>query len=156
MLAALLREEMENWWSGLGPSADSALTLLTSGLAERPLMVKLMTSLHMGIEAGLGAEGLLELKTWFADFIGRASRRIEELLPILAGKGGEFLMEYYALVAGAAQLAYPPGPVAILLAEREELAVFRIDLEAFLKSALSRLLEGYSAKAPSARRRAPR
>ena len=51
ILAALLREEMEDWWAALGSNADEAFALL-AGLAERPLLVRLMTSVHMGIEAG--------------------------------------------------------------------------------------------------------
>jgi len=146
LLAALLRQEMETWWDSVqaqAPTPDEPTAFLSAGLAGRPLLIKLLTSLHMGIESGISAAGLLELKLWFADFFQRATVTVERALPGLGGSAGQFLLEYYALVVGAAQLAYPPPTVAELIAHRAELAVFRIDFGDFLAQAVKRLYAGY-------------
>ena len=143
MLAALLREELELWRASFEESGAEAA--LTQGLTARPLLVRLMTSLHMSIEAGLGGAGLLELKSWLAEFLRSSAAHLEKLVPALAGSGERFMLEYYALVVGAAQLAYPPDRVAQLVADRGELSVFRIELGAFLDDALRALLAGYAA-----------
>lgn len=146
LLAELVCVEMEEWRRALEASLPTPApgTWIAASLAGRELLVRLLTGLHMGIESGLSPEGLLGLKRLFAVFLEQGAALVEAQYPVLAGRGSAFLLEVYALMIGAAQLAWPPAPVAALIAGQADLAVFRIDFGAFLSAGVDRLYAGHA------------
>lgn len=144
LFASILVEEMEAWWAecmerrpARSPGRD-----LARGLGGRPLLVRLIASLHMSIEPGLSPAGLRAMKSWFRDFTVRASRDLEGRYAGIAGRGLGLVMRIYALAVGAAQLAFPPENVRALVQRDESFAVFRITLDAFLAESIDALYRG--------------
>ena len=148
LFASILVEEMEAWWAALArasprqsPGAD-----LSEGLADRGLLVRLLSSLHMNIEPGLSPGGLRALKAWFRDFAARATSDLERRYPDISGRGFSFLLGVYALAVGASQLAFPPESVRALIAAEETLAPFRVDFREFFSTTVDALYRGTRAR----------
>jgi len=144
LFASILVEEMEAWWAECmerRPTRSPGKDLARS-LGGRPLLVRLIASLHMSIEPGLSPAGLRAVKSWFRDFAVRASRDLEGRYAGIAGRGLGLVMRIYALAVGAAQLAFPPENVRALVRRDESFAVFRITLDAFLAESIDALYRG--------------
>jgi AcrR family transcriptional regulator len=143
LFSSILREEMEAWWASF---RESPVTTpgedLSRGLAERRLLVRLLSSLHMTIEPGLSTDGLRSLKMWFLDFAGRATRDLEARYPSLQGRGFPFLFGVYALIVGASQLAFPPQNIHDFVCHQEGFEAFRIDFGDFLATSVDALYRG--------------
>ena len=153
LFVSILVEEMEAWWKSVearratrSPGAD-----LSRGLAERPLLVRLLASLHMSIEPGLSLARLRRMKEWFRDFALRAASDVEQRYPGITGKGFLFLMGVYALTVGTSQLSFPPERVQALLEAEDSLSLFRIDFADFLHRAVDALYRGMCRPGSAAR-----
>ena len=146
LFSSILIEEMEAWWASLKrtpvttPGAD-----LVEGLASRELLVRLLSSLHMTIEAGLSPGGLRSFKMWFLDFARRATHDLETRYPSLGGKGFLFLLGAYSLTVGASQLAFPPENVRDFVSKENAFESLRIDFRDFLTASIDTLYKGYGA-----------
>ncbi len=146
LFSSVLIEEMEAWWASFQEiPATTPGTDLARGLADRGLLVRLLSSLHMTIEPGLSPDGLRSLKTWFLDFARRATRDLETRYPPLQGKGFGFLLGVYSLAIGASQLAFPPENVRELVCRESAFEPFRIDFRDFLSASVDALYRGHSA-----------
>jgi AcrR family transcriptional regulator len=143
LFASVLMEEMEAWWASLSAAPVGAMgTDLAVSLASRGLLLRLLSSLHMGIEPGLTPDGLRSLKAWFLGFAERAAADLEKRYRGLAGRGFPFLLGVYALAIGASQLAFPPENVRALIAREETLKPFRVNFGEFLAVAIDAFYKG--------------
>ena len=144
LFASILREEMEAWWLHFleGAAAETPGPDFGASFQGAGLLIRLMTSLHMSIEAGLSRSSLLELKSWFRDFVRDASLDIEARYPALRGKGPVFMLRLYALAVGGAQLAYPPREVAALIEAEDSLGLFRVDFIRFIAESIDAMYHG--------------
>jgi AcrR family transcriptional regulator len=146
LFSSILKEEMEAWWASFRESAATTPGAdLARGLAGRELLVRLLSSLHMTIEPGLSPDGLRALKMWFLDFARRAAEDLERRYPALQGRGLTFLLEVYAFLVGASQLAFPPENVREFVCREEGFEAFRIDFGDFFAGSVDALYRGYGA-----------
>ena len=144
LFASILVEEMEAWWAecmGRRPTRSPGRDLAPA-LGRRTLLVRLVASLHMTIEPGLSAEGLLRLKRWFRDFAARAAGDLQGRYNGIGVRSFDLVMGIYALAVGAAQLAFPPRNVQARVDQDASLAAFRVPFDAFLAGAIDALYRG--------------
>lgn len=143
LFASILVEEMESWWRDLNalppttPGAD-----IVSALEGRELLVRLLPSLHMTIEAGLSERGLRELKDWFLAFSTGAAADLSRRYPALEGRSGDFMVGLYALTVGMSQLNSPPDKVRALLRSEEKYEPLRVEFASTLRALVDALYRG--------------
>lgn len=146
LFASIFIEEMEGWWrdlKSLPPTTPGADTV--AALEGRELLVRLLPSLHMTIEAGLSERGLRELKDWFLAFSAGAAADLERRYSPLEGRGGDFMVGLYALTVGMSQLTSPPDRVRSLLCSEEKYAPLRVDFRGTLRALVDALYRGCAA-----------
>ncbi len=118
-------------------------------LRTHPEFYPLAGNCRSMLDTNIGTEAALAFKLGVAQRLDPLGRRIEELnLGLAPGEGVALLMNCYALITGLWQLADPPLSLRSVM-HRPEMAIFRIDFERQLETALLDLWE--SAERRSAR-----
>jgi AcrR family transcriptional regulator len=116
--------------------------LLAESLSERPTLTKLLALLDGVLEHNIDEETALAWKCFLAARYERTGALLDARLPSLRpGGGARLLLHMNALVIGLRQMS-DPAPVMKRLAERPEMALFQIDFERELTTALTALLRG--------------
>lgn len=148
LFLALLVDELAGWFdvvdAGLakGGRSEAVARLFAASLAERFMMTKLLALLDGVLERNIDEETALEWKRFFGARIERTGALLEARLPVLRpGGGAKVLLQINALVIGLRQMS-DPAPVMTRLADQPELAIFQIDFERELTSALTALMRG--------------
>ena len=155
LLLELLTEELGEWMGVVDGrldqggvwSAKRVAGMMAETLAGRPMLTHLLALMSSILEHNVPEETVLGFKRFLRDRVGVTGGRLERRLPLLReGGGARVLVLCHALVTGLQPLSEPPPAVAKVL-ESAEMAVFRVDFERELGSALWALLVGMGALA---------
>jgi AcrR family transcriptional regulator len=133
------------------PASAELAKRITTTLAHRPGLARMIGGFHFEIEPDLSEQGLIEFKRFLRDFIAEAGTRIERLAPEFAGRGFRTALEIYVLIQGSASLAYPSERIRAVVSETPDLAAFKVDFEKLFRPLLERLLAGEPAQKPRAK-----
>jgi AcrR family transcriptional regulator len=157
LFMALTERELTVWCAALGEAlrrsrgrspARIVAASLSATLAERPLLVHLLSVVHATLQANLQADEIRAFKRFTLALLFRAASAVAERVPeIPVAQGTRFLLLTYALVIGLGQLANAPRAVREVVEGDPEFAAFSIDFRTELETTLERLLRGWTDKA---------
>jgi AcrR family transcriptional regulator len=133
------------------PASAELAKRITTTLARRPGLARMIGGFHFEIEPDLSDQGLIEFKRFLRDFIAETGTRIERLAPEFAERGFRTALEIYVLIQGSASLAYPSERICAVLSETPDLAAFKVDFAKLFRPLLERLLAEEPAKKPRAK-----
>lgn len=157
MFLAIYTDQLNAWFDELdrelahahGDASIAAFLKFTGeSLSRRPQLLKLMAILHSVLERNLDEATARRFKSWLKGRIEKTGALLEGYLPFLeSGQGAGLLLKIDALIIGFQHLAEPSGVMREVL-KSEDMALFRVDLEAQLLETLKTLLMGlaYEAK----------
>jgi hypothetical protein len=124
-------------------STDTFLQIIGNSLSNRPTFVRLIAILHTVLEHNISREEAQRFKRMLRDRVRQTSLLLEEKLPFLvAGQGGQLLLQIYALVIGFQHLAEPAPIITETIQADETLALFDIDFLSGLLGTLQIILQG--------------
>lgn len=130
------------------PPKDTAVeiaSILSTTLAARDAMTRLLTILHSVLEQNVSYEAALRFKLSLLAHVERTGALLERCLPSLGrGRGGRTLIRMYALLIGMRQVC-DPSDVIRDIRSRPDMDVFRIDFGEELRTSFTILLSGASA-----------
>lgn len=139
LFLALLLDELDGWLAELGPALAAArreriARIIAGSLEVRPVLVRLLASLHGTLEANVPEDELLAFKRALlarlepaAAALGQATGRDDGL---------SLLLRVHVLVVGLAHVASPPAAVAAVIASHPELAALDVPFAATLEAGL--------------------
>lgn len=157
MFLAVYNNELNSWFDELdkelafahgGASIAGFVEILSTSLARRPELLRLIAILHTVLERNLDHTTAKRFKNWLKERLLKTGALTEKYLPFLTpGQGAELALKINALVIGFQHMAEPAGAMREVLAE-EDMALFRVDLKKALLETLSTLIMGlaYEAK----------
>ena len=146
---SLFEQQLSAWYSELEALASrmggtvrpaAAARVISSTLAERPILIRLHGLLHSTLGRDIDLDSVL-------DFRRRQRSRILSLAPALAARidglsepaAVRFLIRLETITGGLSWAAFPSPALARALAE-EDLEIFRIDFEEELAEVITALL----------------
>lgn len=151
LVLEVLERELVAWAqrleAELPPGIDLAAlaTWLADSLAERPLLVRLFSVVHIWLEKNLTVERLAAFKHLTATILDRGATKLETALPALAGHGTDFLLSLYELAIGIGHLTDRTPAVDQALHD-PQLGIFRLDFRTELTKNLIALLKGFTSR----------
>lgn len=147
----LSTEELESWLGAFEKRLEKQtqpldnaefLDLLRSDFADRKLMQRLVSLLHLVLEKNIPYEEAFAFKLNLKVRMTKLSALVEQSLPYLEkGQGFALLSMLHCLVVGFGQMA-DPSPVLKEVLEHPEMAPFRVDLDKNIFETFSLILEG--------------
>ncbi len=154
LFVALTQRELTAWCSAFSAAlqrsrsrspARIVATCLTATLAERPLLVQLLSVVHATLQANLEPEEIRAFKRFTLGMLFELASAIAGRVPsIPVEQGARLLLLTYALVIGLGQLANPPRAVREAIEGDPEFAAFSIDFRSELETTLERLIRGWT------------
>ncbi|HEV7165658.1 MAG: TetR/AcrR family transcriptional regulator [Gammaproteobacteria bacterium] len=157
LFLAIYTDQLNGWFDELDRELEHAkgeasiaafLKVMGGSLTRRPQLLRLIAILHTVLERNLDESTAQHFKSWLKGRMQKTGRLLEIYLPFLeAGQGAQLLLKIDALIIGFQHLAEPSGVMREVL-KAEDMALFRVDLEAQLLETLRTLLMGlaYEAK----------
>jgi len=152
LFLGVFEELVQEWLSELAETlggekgalcAEDLGAMVASSLAARPLLIRLMNTLHAVLETNIGLETARAFKKRLLRLLAPMAGSLERRLPAVRGGGAlELLLQMDAAIVGVAQLASPAPVIAEALRD-PELAPFRIDLELLLSRMIAALTRGF-------------
>ncbi|MGK4006634.1 TetR family transcriptional regulator [Sorangium sp. So ce1036] len=126
-------------------TAAEIASILSTSLAARDAMTRLLSILHSILEQNVSYEAALRFKLSLLANVERTGALLERCLPSLGpGRGGQILIRMYALVIGMRQVC-DPSDVIRDIRSRPDMGVFRIDFGEEIRASFAILLSGASA-----------
>jgi AcrR family transcriptional regulator len=154
LFMALTERELTGWRAALGEAlrrsrgrspARIVAASLSATLAERPLLVHLLSVVHATLQANLQPDEIRAFKRFTLDLLFQAASTIAVRVPeIPVAQGTRLLLLTYALVIGLGQLANAPRAVRDVVEGDPEFAAFAIDFRTELETTLERLIRGWT------------
>lgn len=149
LVLEVLERELELWLQQLEvrlPTGQELgypeLTRQLSGiLAQRPLLVRLFSIVHVVLEKNVTLQRLIDFKTRTAKVLIKAATIIENACPALQGHGKETVLALYELSIGIGHLTNRSDLVNQAL-EAPGLGVFRLDFDSHLQQTLAWTIRG--------------
>ena len=141
---SLLESQFQQWLLdiGLGLQQDSLENLvrrICNYVSQRPKFMRLACAVNSILEQNLAYDVAAGFKKRQVGRLNETGALIEARFPeIQAGRGARLLLESYAMLLGAWQLAEPPRLIKTVI-EQERLDLLRLDFAAFSQTALIRL-----------------
>ncbi|WP_437280735.1 TetR family transcriptional regulator [Sorangium sp. So ce375] len=133
-------------------AAASVASILSTTLAARDAMTRLLGILHSVLEQNVSYEAALRFKLSLLGHIERTGVLLERCLPSLApGEGGPTLIRMYALLIGMRQVC-DPSDVIRDIRSRPDMGLFRINFGEEIRASFALLLSGGSAPALASER----
>jgi AcrR family transcriptional regulator len=142
--------------AGAHPSGRAAAVSQTvaRSLGARPTLARLLAESHVILEQNADGETIAAYKKMLLDELGRIAAPFARALGSRDKETAMVvLLEVYALLVGAQQLAAPAPLVREVIEQSEELSLFSIDFERFFGKALHALLVGALAQETGAARK---
>ncbi|WP_437783139.1 TetR/AcrR family transcriptional regulator [Sorangium sp. So ce1097] len=129
-------------------AAASVASIMSTSLAARGAMTRLLSILHSVLEQNVSYEAALRFKLSLLAHVERTGALLERCLPSLApGQGGPLLIRMYALLIGMRQVC-DPSDVIRDIRSRPEMGLFRIDFGEEIRASFASLLSGATAPPP--------
>ncbi|WP_437591896.1 TetR/AcrR family transcriptional regulator [Sorangium sp. So ce1000] len=126
-------------------ASASVASILSTTLAARDAMTRLLGILHSVLEQNVSYEAALRFKLSLLGHIERTGVLLERCLPSLApGHGGPTLIRMYALLIGMRQVC-DPSDVIRDIRSRPDMGLFRINFGEEIRASFTHLLSGASA-----------
>lgn len=126
-------------------ASASVASILSTTLAARDAMTRLLGILHSVLEQNVSYEAALRFKLSLLGHIERTGVLLERCLPSLApGHGGPTLIRMYALLIGMRQVC-DPSDVIRDIRSRPDMGLFRINFGEEIRESFALLLSGASA-----------
>ncbi|CAN91878.1 MULTISPECIES: TetR/AcrR family transcriptional regulator [Sorangium] len=123
----------------------SVASILSTTLAARDAMTRLLGILHSVLEQNVSYEAALRFKLSLLGHVERTGVLLERCLPSLApGHGGPTLIRMYALLIGMRQVC-DPSDVIRDIRSRPDMGLFRINFGEEIRASFALLLSGASA-----------
>jgi AcrR family transcriptional regulator len=154
LFLALTERELSDWCAALAAAlrksrhrsaARIVASSLAATLAERPLLLQLLSVVHATLQTWLEPEEIRASKRFTKALLLQAASAIAQRVPAIpVAEGARFLLLTYALVIGLGQVANPPRAVREAIEGDPEFAAFSIDFRAELESTLERLIRGWT------------
>ncbi len=131
---------------GIRHSIPKVVRLFGTTLAERPEMLGLISILHTRLEQNISPDVALVLKQEMKEGVVELGHLLEEQLGFLMpGEGTMLLSRTEALIIGLSHLA-KPAPVIAVVIERDDMALFRVDLPSAIAEMLTVMLMGLKSR----------
>ncbi|WP_437800380.1 TetR/AcrR family transcriptional regulator [Sorangium sp. So ce693] len=126
-------------------ASASVASILSTTLAARDAMTRLLGILHSVLEQNVSYEAALRFKLSLLGHVERTGVLLERCLPSLApGHGGPTLIRMYALLIGMRQVC-DPSDVIRDIRSRPDMGLFRINFGEEIRASFALLLSGASA-----------
>lgn len=151
LVLEILEREMALWLASVQAGVTSGATvpipvlslILSQSLADRPLLVRLFSIVHVLLEKKLPVARIVEFKLASARLLETGGAFLESVCPPLAGKGRDALLALYELAIGVGHLTDRPPAVTEAL-KHPGLTIFRLDFKTQLQKTLTWTLTGLS------------
>jgi AcrR family transcriptional regulator len=152
----LVAQEMAAWLKAAAGSLTKAVVgplevaaTVASTLSKRPILIRLLSLLHVVLERNTEASSLRVFKRRLLEITLESAAIFERALNLEPGTGARLTLWMHALIVGLAQMTATSPVLTEVLMKDDALAVFRLDFCTELESALVTLFAG--AKTQSAR-----
>jgi len=152
LFLSVFQELVEEWLSELATdlgredrelSPEDLGALVASSLAARPLLVRLMTTLHAVLETNIDLTTARAFKKRLLQLLEPIANSLGRRVPAVRGGGAlPLLLQMDAAIIGVAQLA-SPAPVIAEALQDPQLAPFRIDFQTQLSLMIAALVRGF-------------
>ena len=152
LFVELVRAELTQWLAALTVTlkrlrstqpATAVPVAIAKGLANRPVLRRLLVLLHSVIEPKIDEASAREFKLFLRDVLLQASGLIAGKLPgFTPTDAATLVLQTHALVISITQLAHPPPVIARVMAADPSLHMMQVDFEDFLARTLTTLVRG--------------
>lgn len=142
-LSAWLAEAAEHLKTG-GGGPEGAAAAVASTLSGRATLIRLLGLLHAVLERHSDWASLRAFRRRLLAITMESAALFESALRLPPGKGARLTLWMHGLIVGLAQMTSISPTLKQVLAENEELAVFRLDFRTELEAALAALFAGGS------------
>lgn len=159
LFLALLDRMLDEWFESVdrtltrakGPWSSIRLaTVLSSSLAERDLLTRLLTMLEGVLEHNIDVDTARAFKTRLLKRTTMLGTLIEKKLPFLPpGHGARLLLHLRALLTGLRQMADCAPAVKQVIRETVDMAVFDVDFARELQLGMVAIVVGFEQSASS-------
>ncbi|HAP42828.1 MAG: hypothetical protein A2087_10910 [Spirochaetes bacterium GWD1_61_31] len=122
-------------------STTGLSAVLARSLAQRSLLVRLFSIVHILLEKNLSLERLIAFKRKSLAALESGSELLESSWAPLAGKGKETILAFYGMAIGVGHLTERSPSIEVAL-ETPGLGIFRLDFETQLQKTMTWLLDG--------------